>query len=267
MKLFSKNTLLFVVIMALVGMFPQTAHAFSATAQQIQGDVLVHKVGTDPDAWEAIKTDTPLSSGDSIKTRKGGCVLAYSDQATFVMQENTSLMVEEKAESQNIELSIGKILGKVNHPKVTKPFEISTPAAVAAVRGTEVDFGFNDDGQMTVDLHNGKIQVLNDQAQMSLGLEGKKQIKVKFDKETNTISVQNECGSDGAVTFSALGSDFSLKPCEEHTVDLTTASGPSNTLDTDTDDPGKKSNDPNENNSPNDNNDPNQGREPISPTS
>ncbi len=240
------------MVAALLGMAPLNAHALTAVAQNIQGDVLVNKAGTGPDAWETIKADTPLNNGDSIKTRKGSCVLAYSDQASFELQENTSLTVEEKDKSQDISLAIGKILGKVNHAKATKPFQVSTPAAVAAVRGTEVDFGFNDEGQMTVDLHNGKIQVLNDQAQMNLTLEGKKQINVKYDKETNTISVQNNCNSDGPVAFSVLGSEFTIKPCEEHIADLATATGPSNPPGTNTNDPGK------------DPNDPNDGREPIS---
>jgi hypothetical protein len=252
-KFFSKAVILSAMIAVFLGIAPQNAQALTAVAQNIQGDVLLHKAGTGPDVWEAIKADTPLNTGDSIKTRKGSCVLVYSDQATFAMQENTALSVEEKADAQDIKLDIGKILGKVNKDKVTKPFQVVTPAAVAAVRGTEVDFGFNDQGQMTVDLHNGKIQVLNDQAQMKLDLAGKKQITVKYDKVTNIISLQNDCSSDGVLTFSVLGTEYSVKPCEEHTVDLATATGPNGPPNTNTDDPGKK-----------DPNDPNEGREPVS---
>jgi hypothetical protein len=253
-KYLPKYFLLPMLAVLFLGLAPQNAHALSAVAQKVQGDVLVHKVGTDPDTWTAIQADTVLNSGDSIKTRKGSCVLAYSDQATFELQENTSLTVTEKTDSQDIDLAIGKILGKVNHAKVTKPFQVSTPAAVAAVRGTEVDFGFNNEGQMTVDLHNGTIQMVNDQVQLTLSLSGSKQITIKYDKELGTFLVHNDAGSNGPITFSVLGKQYTVNPGQDQTVEITTATGPHGPPGTDTNDPGK------------DPNDPNDGREPISQT-
>ncbi len=200
----------------------QNAYAVSATAQQIQGEVLVAKAAT-PETWAPITADTPLQSGDSVKTRTGSCVLAYSDQATFNVEANTTLTVEERADAQDIKLLLGKIKGKVNHQNATQPFVVTTPAAVATVRGTEVDFGFDDQGQLTVDLHNGNIQVVNDAAEMKLDLGGKKSVTVKYDKEANVIHIQNDCNSDGDISFNVLGTDYSAKPCENKDVDLSTA--------------------------------------------
>ena len=164
-----------------------------------------------------------LASGDSIKTRKGTCNLVYGDQATFKVEENTSLTVEETPTAQDLKLLLGNIKGKVNHEKVTLPFEVVTPAAVATVRGTEVDFSFNDQGQLTVDLHNGKIQVVNEDAQLKLDLDGGKSITILYDKEANIIRVKNGCSSNGAVSFNLLGAEYSEKPCEEKEVSLSTA--------------------------------------------
>ncbi len=211
---------------------PQSAYALSAVAQQIQGEVLVHKTTDTLDSWTAVTQDTVLASGDSIKTRKGTCALVYSDQATFAMEENTSVTLEETPTAQDLKLLLGKIKGKVNHQNATQPFEVVTPAAVATVRGTEVDFGFNDQGQLTVDLHNGKIQVINDDADMKLDLDGKKSITVQYDKEANVIRIKNECGSDGVVKFNMLGIEYAENPCEEKEISLATAENVNGTADT-----------------------------------
>ena len=212
-------------ILALVALFaaPQNAYALSAVAQQIQGEVLVHKTAAAPDAWEAITQDTTLASGDSIKTKKGTCALVYSDQATFSVDENTTVTLEETPAAQDLKLLLGKIKGKVNHQNATQPFEVVTPAAVATVRGTEVDFAFNDQGQLTIDLHNGKIDVVNDDADLKVDLDGKKSISVKYDKEANVIRIKNECGSDGIVKFNVLGAEYAESPCDEKEVSLATS--------------------------------------------
>lgn len=207
---------------ALTFLAPQNAFALSAVASQIQGEVLVQKAGA-VDSWNAITQDTALASGDSIKTRAGSCVLVYSDQATFSVDANTSLTLEERADAQDIKLLLGKIKGKVNKQNAVQPFVVTTPAAVATVRGTEVDFAFNDQGQLTVDLHTGAIQVVNDAAEMKLDLDGKKSITIFYDKEANILRVKNECGSDGPVKFSVLGAEYSGNPCDEKEVALSTS--------------------------------------------
>ena len=219
LRILSKN----LWVLALVALFPQSAYALSATAANVQGEVMVHKAAAAEGVWEPITQDTPLASGDSVKTGKGTCTLTYSDQATFDVQENTNLTVEEKTDAQDIKLILGNIKAKIDHQNATQPFEVVTPAAVATVRGTEVDFGFNDQGLLTVDLHNGNIQVVNDEAELILDLGGKKSITVKYDKEANLIRIKNECTSDGIVKFNVLGTEYAESPCEEKEVSLSTA--------------------------------------------
>ena len=210
-------------LVALVAFLPQNAYALSATANNVQGEVMVHKSSAAEGVWENIAQDTALASGDSIKTGKGTCTLTYSDQATFDVQENTSLTLEEKPEAQDITLLLGKIRGKINHQNAKQPFEVVTPAAVATVRGTEVDFSFNEQGQLTADLHNGNIQLINEDAELKLDLEGKKSVTVTYDKEANVIRIKNECGSDGVVKFNVLGTEYAENPCEEKEISLATA--------------------------------------------
>jgi hypothetical protein len=223
-----------------------------AVAQQIQGDVQILKSGSPANSWQAITTDTPLDNGDTLKTSKGTFKLVYADEASFGVEQNTSLAVEQKPDAHNIQLLMGKIKGKVNKEKTSLPFQIATPAAVATVRGTEVDFGYNDLGELVIDLHNGKIEVINSDAEMTFNLEGKKSIWIQFNKELNTLRVRNECGSDGSVKLKILGAEYTEAPCDEKEISLSTDQPGSQTP------PVSLITDPGEN--------PNEGREPISPT-
>ncbi len=226
MKIFFNAMSKYICVVTLAMLMTFASHnafALSAVAQQIQGEVSIHKAADAQDAWKAITQDTPLASGDSIKTGKGTCALVYSDQATFKMEENTSLALEETPTAQDLKLFLGKIKGQVNHQNATQPFEVVTPAAVATVRGTQVDFGYDYQGQLTVDLHNGKIQVINDDAELKLDLAGKKSIGVKYNKEKNTLHIKNDCNSDGVIQFSILGAEYAENPCEEKDVELSTA--------------------------------------------
>ncbi len=221
MRSFTQNFWI-LAIAAFVILIPKNAYAVSAAVQQVTGEVLVAKAA-DPETWATITGDTQLATGDSVKTRTGTCSIVYSDQATFSVDPNTMLIIQERSDAQDIQLLLGKIKGKVNHQNATQPFVVTTPAAVATVRGTEVDFSYNDEGQLTVDLHDGNIQVVNDAAEMTLDLGGKKSITIKFDKEANIIHIRNECNSDGEVKFSVLGTDYAESPCDEKEVNLSTA--------------------------------------------
>lgn len=201
--------------------------ALAATVDQPQGEVWLHKAGTAEDLWTAVMGTEQLSDGDSVKTQNGTCTLTYSDEASFQVQNNTVFVVKETATSQDIALASGWLKGKVNKEKATKTFQVVTPTAVAAVRGTEVDFGFNENGELTVDLHNGSILVYNEDEdkKMEIPVSGSKKIIVTYDKETGVIKVKNECSSDGKIEFNVLGTTYAENPCEEVTINLETASG------------------------------------------
>ena len=219
-------------LVSLAMLAPQNAYAVSAMAQQISGEVLVAKASA-PETWAPITADTALATGDSVKTNAGSCSIVYSDQATFTMQANTTLTLEDRTDAQNINLLLGKIVGKVNHDKATQPFVVTTPAAVATVRGTQVDFTFNEKGELIVDLDDGNIQAVNEDAEMTIDLGGNKSITIYYDKEANVIRIKNECSSDGVVKFSVLGTEYSENPCDEKEISLSTAEPGSDVPDTD----------------------------------
>ena len=206
-----------------------------ATVQQIQGEVSIQTAGSPADQWTPVSQETPVNTGDSVKTGNGSCIIAYADQATFNLEANTSITLQEQADTQDIALKLGKIYGKIDHTKVTKPFQVVTPAAVATVRGTDVSFDFDDQGQLTVDIDGGgPVQVTNDEAGMDLELQNGNKITVKYNAETGEITVSNSCDSTEKITFSILGKEYSVDKCESQTVSTgETAAGANETPGTD----------------------------------
>lgn len=198
-----------------------------ASVEEAQGQVMMHSAGAAADAWQPVTQSTPVSNGDSLKTENGSCVLVYSDQARFKLDAGTSVTVQDKDETRDLVLDLGRVSASINKDKVIKPFQVVTPTAVGAVRGTDVVFDFNDEGQMTIDLQDGgPVQVFNDDNEMTVELAGKKKIIIKYDAETGILTIQNDCGSDGVVTFSVQGTEYAENPCDKKEINLGTAAGP-----------------------------------------
>ncbi len=217
------------VLVSLALFTPLSAHAEQvATIEEVQGEVLLHTAGAAAEAWTPITKNVSLNNGDSVKTQNGSCALVYGDQGTFRLDSNTAITVQDKTDTKDILLDLGKLKAKVNHDKVTKPFQVVTPTAVGAVRGTEVSFDFNEQGKLEIQLENGNVLLYNDEAEMKVDLNGKKTIIVQYDAETGILKIQNDCSSDGKVVFSVQGTEYAENPCDKKEINLETAAGPQN---------------------------------------
>ncbi len=217
------------LIVSLALFTPLSAQAAPvATIEEVQGEVLLHTAGSTADAWTPITKNISLNNGDSIKTKNGSCALVYGDQGTFRLDPNTTITVQDKTDTKDILLDLGKLKAKINHDKVVKPFQVVTPTAVGAVRGTEVSFDFNEQGKLEIKLENGNVLLYNDEAQMKVDLNGKKSIIVQYDAESGILRIQNDCSSDGKVVFNVQGTEYAENPCDKKEVNLETAAGPQN---------------------------------------
>ncbi|MEI8344740.1 MAG: FecR domain-containing protein [Candidatus Omnitrophota bacterium] len=243
MKLMSLCGLLTAILMT------TTAYATPAAAlKEVQGEVFVQSAGSAADAWKAVTVDTDVNNGDSVKTGNGSCALTYTDQATFRLGANTSLTIQQKPDANNVDLKLGHLMAKINSAKVTRPFQVVTPIAIGCVRGTDVDFDFNDQGAFTADLHEGgPVQITNEQTSMDMTLTNGNKITVQFNKEKGELTVTNSCSSSGSVSFSLMGKTYSLDKCGKQTLNtVETAAGAPEVPGTDQNDQGNE-NTPNEN--------------------
>jgi hypothetical protein len=213
------------------------ARASAAAVEQIKGEVFLQLAGSAPEAWIPVNQARPLTSGDSIRTGANGtCAVVYADQATIRLDPNTTITIQDSLETQDILLRLGNIRANVNSQKAVKPFHFVTPTAISAVRGTNVDFGFNEDGLLTIDLHNGNVLVFNDEKELEFELGGGKKVAIYYDYATGALQFKNDCVSSGDVEFIFRGKTYTTKPCDEILTEVATAAGGDEFPNTPTDD-------------------------------
>ncbi len=122
-------------------LIPQ-AWAATASLQNIQGEVLILKHGTKD--WATAKDAEALEAGDKIKTGAHSSVDIQMDKGLVSLGEKTEFGLKELEFSDDqlkasLELTLGKLKAKVEKLKEGSQFKITTPTAVASVRGTLFD--------------------------------------------------------------------------------------------------------------------------------
>lgn len=222
--LFNASLGSFLALASVIGL-PAASEAAIATLSGVSGEVYVQSQDADADQWTPAATNMELASGDTLKTAKGTCAIVYGDSATVQVAENTTLEIIEQEDTQDVNLLLGNISANVDHDRTVKPFQFITATAVSAVRGTQVDFGFDEDGLLTIDLKNGDLLVFNDDEELVLDLTGGNKVSIYYDYATGSLSFKNSCESGGDVEFLFRGKVYTTKPCEEITTDLETATG------------------------------------------
>lgn len=98
--------------------------------------------------FEEIKTQQELKVGDTIKTEVGTCDLILENHTTLNISPNTVLLIEkatfdklDKTRATKLKLDTGRFKAKVGKLVGGSTFEVTTPSAVAAVRGTVLYLG------------------------------------------------------------------------------------------------------------------------------
>ncbi|MBI5573746.1 MAG: FecR domain-containing protein [Elusimicrobia bacterium] len=122
----------------------------------------VHVLPYQKNIWQPSKVGAFLYEGDTVKTLKNsqaaitltnGVVIKLNQNTEFSFDVNSSI---EKISSQ-IKMKAGQIWSKVR-PK-TK-FEIHTPVAIVAVRGTEFDVNYGA-GKLKLKVYKGMVNLKN----------------------------------------------------------------------------------------------------------
>ncbi|KPK42595.1 MAG: hypothetical protein AMJ78_01925 [Omnitrophica WOR_2 bacterium SM23_29] len=113
-----------------------------AVVVEVAGSVTVRSRGTL--FWHDAKVNEVLSAGDEIETKEDGKIEIRLENRNIInLKPNTKLILQklsqdlETGDYENLlECNIGKIRAQVEKIKGNSKFEIKTPTAVAAVRGT-----------------------------------------------------------------------------------------------------------------------------------
>ena len=139
---------------------PSPAPFAGAIVSEWKGEVHVQLPGTSmsqPTRGQVLPVNTLLDTGD------GRLVLVLrTDESEIIVQPHTRLVVKEPTPGNWDTLEI--LLGRV-HAYIRKrtggapPFQMGTPSAVIAVRGTRFDVEVNGRGVSEVDVFDGLVEV------------------------------------------------------------------------------------------------------------
>lgn len=111
-------------------------------------------------AWEEVQLGTALSAGDLVRTARGAtAALAFDDGSRVVLEGGSSLTVREVKPSASLfDLAVGTLKAFVASVR-SRRFEVKTPTAVCAVRGTEFQVQVTPQGQTNVQMFEGLLAV------------------------------------------------------------------------------------------------------------
>ena len=133
-----KKGILFVLVwlFALAGFF---SFVYAAQIVDIVGKVQIQPVSST--SWTSAKTGMKVSIGDKIRTARRSEVRIALDEAkkNFISVSELTLVVLNSTvpgEINKFDLSGGKLYAKVEKVKAGATFEVTTPSAIAGVRGT-----------------------------------------------------------------------------------------------------------------------------------
>jgi hypothetical protein len=136
----------------------QDAADWDARLGQVKGEVTVYSAGDA--AGAAGEEGMPLEKGDRVVTAEGSNAEVVLDGGSLItLREGSDFTIESAAKDDSVfSLALGSLLAKIQKLG-TQRLRVRTPAAVAAVRGTE--FGVEVDGE---DTHvgvfdEGKVEV------------------------------------------------------------------------------------------------------------
>ncbi len=138
------------------------------------GEVRVLRVKQD--LWMPAKTKTPIHVGDKLNTQaESRCEVKLTDGSVIRLGENSTFDFEKSLVSRNkrsfdASLSQGKIWANIVSLVWGEKFEIKSPTAVCAIRGTI--YGIEADSTTRVSVYDGQVdvgptQALRDQLQQT----------------------------------------------------------------------------------------------------
>ena len=146
--------------------------AEAAQVTQWRGDVELKKNGEA--AWTMLTGKGPfaLAAGDDLRTARASTAEILMDDGTKVKLAPVSAfkMSVEDGESVSLGLYFGRVRSWVK--KFSKKFEVRTPSAVCAVRGTDFMVEADAEGGTRTEVYEGSVLVGDDKGNTGLVREG-----------------------------------------------------------------------------------------------
>lgn len=131
---------------------------------------------------EDLLKSTPLKKGERLALgayiqveENGLCILKFADGSTMVLEANTLIKLDKMSSfgasgmvDASVRLKKGAVQTNVIKKTPRSRFQVETPSAVAAVRGTNFRVAAVNDSQTRSEVFSGKIAVENSQGQQDV---------------------------------------------------------------------------------------------------
>ena len=145
----------------------------AAYVYSLRGEVDLKKAGSSE--WTRLDGEqdkTPLKPGDEMRTARASTVEIYMDDGSKIKLAPLSAfkMSAEDKETVSLGLYFGRVRSWVK--KFSKKFEVRTPSAVCAVRGTDFMVSADADGNSRVEVYEGSVLTGDSRGNSSLVREG-----------------------------------------------------------------------------------------------
>src|SRR6267378_673482 len=141
------------------GSAPATAAIAGATIAEWKGDIRLNLPGQLPS--NPLRGEQ-LPPGTILDTGSGRLLLRLSDGSEVIVRAHTRLQVQQPSltDPSYFQLLLGRIRALINkRTGGAVPFELGTPSAVIAVRGTQFDVEVNPRNVTEVDVMDGLVEV------------------------------------------------------------------------------------------------------------
>src|SRR5467141_3970826 len=141
------------------GSAPATAAIAGATIAEWKGDIRLNLPGQLPS--NPLRGEQ-LPPGTILDTGSGRLLLRLSDGSEVIVRAHTKLLVQQPSltDPSYFQLLLGRIRALINkRTGGAVPFELGTPSAVIAVRGTQFDVEVNPGNVTEVDVVDGLVEV------------------------------------------------------------------------------------------------------------
>ena len=139
----------------------------SAIAQAVSGDAIILPAGGGQQ--RTLVSGDPLQSGDTVRTQAdANVVLQFIDGSEFIVRQNSELVLDQvgaytetSIANTSMRLQSGRVQGQVQPDRgAATRFQIRTPAAQTAVRGTDYRVSYDTaEDAMRVEVLSGQVDV------------------------------------------------------------------------------------------------------------
>ena len=188
-------------------LLPQAAVPAGAAAEIVSlqgaGD---QRAAAAPD-WQPARPAQALATGDFVRTRQAAkMALLFADDTQLRLHQNTVLQVKGVATPAQpvttLLLSAGRAWTQTRRPDGSR-LNLETPAATAAIRGTDWDISVEGDGRTLLTVLSGTVELSNAQGQVSVGANeaavaevGKAPVKLQLSNPRERVQWVNALVAD-----------------------------------------------------------------------